>query len=80
MATKIPSKKVFLLVGRDDWQKDYNLNHILRNYLKSYGYKIIWEDPAGSLIYTLRRIEHNLQWLPNSLKTINLRILQIISN
>ncbi len=74
----MPSNKVILLVGRDNWQKDDELNHILLKKLKQYDHKIIWEDPAGNLIYKFRRLENNLKWLPDSVRRFNLRLIQLL--
>ena len=60
--------KIILLVGRDNWQKDNSLNHILLEYLKTTNYTIKWEDPAGNLLYKLRQLEQK----------INLRIVQLL--
>lgn len=35
MGKSIATKKIILLVGRDNWQKDDSLNHILLGYLKT---------------------------------------------
>lgn len=74
----MPSNKVILLVGRDNWQKDDELNHILLKNLKQYDYKIIWEDPAGNLIYKFRRLENKLKWLPEPVKRFDLRFIQFL--
>jgi hypothetical protein len=70
--------KLIFLIGRDNWQKDDLLNHILISYLKRTNFEIIWEDPAGELLYKLRRLEHQIKWLPNSVKILNLRIVQVL--
>lgn len=72
------SKKIILLVGRDNWQKDDDLNHILLKDLEQYNYKIIWEDPAGNLIYKLRRLEDKFKWLPEPIRKFDLRFLQLL--
>lgn len=75
MIEGISRKKIFL-IGRDHWQKDLSLNHILLKYLQQSEHEVIWEDPAGNLIYKFREIENNLKWLPDYVKKINLRLLQ----
>lgn len=70
--------KIFLFAGRDDWQKDTNLNHILVNYTKRKHLPIVWEDPAGNLTHRLRSIEFHFQTLPNIVKKINLRLVQLL--
>jgi hypothetical protein len=70
--------KIIFLIGRDNWQKDDSLNHILINHLKRTEYKIKWEDPAGCTLYKFRNFEnHHLKWLPDYIKIINLRAIQI---
>jgi hypothetical protein len=69
--------KIIFLIGRDNWQKDDALNHVLINYLKKSRHEIRWEDPAGSILFKFRSFENNLKWLPNYVKKINLRIVQI---
>lgn len=71
-------QKIIYLIERDNWQKDDNLNKILINYLKNTPHKIMWEDPAGDMIYRLRNIESRWDNLPNLIKKVNLRIAQII--
>lgn len=70
-------QKIIFLIGRDNWQKDDNLNHILIQNLKKTKHEIRWEDPAGSLLYKLRSFENKYNWLPNYVKKINTRILQL---
>lgn len=77
MTDRIYQKKIFL-VGRDNWQKDDSLNHILFNHLQKKKYEIIWEDPAGHLIYKFRKIENDIKWIPNYVRKINLRLLQFV--
>jgi hypothetical protein len=69
--------KIIFLIGRDNWQKDDSLNHVLIDYLKKTRHEIKWEDPAGSMLYKFRGFENNLKWLPNYFKKINLRVFQI---
>jgi len=68
--------KIIFLIGRDNWQKDDSLNHVLINYLKKTRHEIRWEDPAANILYKFRRFENKLKWLPNYIKTINLRVIQ----
>jgi len=70
------AKRVIFLVGRDNWQKDDQLNHVLLKNLKKTNCKIIWEDPAGDILYKLRRLEDNLKWIPRPVREINLRLVQ----
>lgn len=50
-STKPP---LILLLGRDDWQKDINLNYILVHYIQKKGIAIAWEDPIGGAIWGMR--------------------------
>jgi hypothetical protein len=70
-------KQIFFLIGRDNWQKDDALNHFLLEKLKQYNQKIVWEDPAGHLIYKLRRLESNFKRLPGAIRKLDLRMVQI---
>ncbi len=72
------NKKIIYLIGRDNWQKDIFLNNLLVEHLKKTGNEIRWEDPAGNMLYKLRRIENQLRWLPAFIRKINLRAFQII--
>lgn len=78
MGKSIATKKIILLVGRDNWQKDDSLNHILLGYLKTTHYTIKWEDPAGNILYKLRQLEREIKWLPDTIRKINLRIVQLL--
>jgi len=69
-------KRVVFLVGRDNWQKDDLLNHVLLTALKKTNCKIIWEDPAGNILYKLRRLESKFKWIPELIRGINLRLTQ----
>lgn len=69
---------VFLFAGRDDWQKDTGLNHVLVNYTKRKNSKIVWEDPAGGFTYKLRLIESHFKNIPGIIKKLNLRLSQIL--
>ena len=51
--------KIIFLIGRDNWQQDDTLNHVLIEYLKKTKHEIRWEDPAGDILYKLRRFESN---------------------
>lgn len=75
---KNASQKTILLVGRDNWQKDDSLNHILLGHLKTTSYTIKWEDPAGNLLYKLRQLERQIKWLPDTIRKMNLRIVQLL--
>lgn len=68
---------VFLLVGRDNWQKDESLNLVLLDHLRKNKITVVWEDPAAELIYLLRKFERKYLWLPVSTKKFNLRLTQI---
>lgn len=70
--------RVFLFAGRDDWQKDTGLNHVLVNYTKRKNFKIVWEDPAGGFTYKLRSIESHFKNIPAIIKKLNLRLSQIL--
>jgi hypothetical protein len=63
---------------RDHWQKDNSLNNILIRHLKKTQHEIIWEDPAGNLLYKLRNFENQFSNLPGYIKKINLRTLQFL--
>ncbi len=76
--SKKSKNSVFLFVGRDDWQKDTGLNHVLVNYSKKKKYKIVWEDPAGGFTYKLRLIESHFKNIPSIIKKLNLRLSQIL--
>ncbi len=76
--SKKSKNSVFLFAGRDDWQKDTGLNHLLVNYTKRKNFKIVWEDPAGNFTYKLRQIERQFKNLPPLLKKLNLRLSQLI--
>ena len=68
---------LFLLVGRDDWQKDESLNLLLLQYLKKNNIPVIWEDPAAEFIYFLQKFERKFSTLPASIKKFNYRLLQL---
>jgi hypothetical protein len=70
--------KIIFLIGRENWQKDNALNHILFDYLKKTKNEIVWEDPAGNLLYRLNKFENHLKWLPNYIKRINHRFTLIL--
>ena len=76
--SKKSKNRVFLFAGRDDWQKDTGLNHVLVNYTKKKNYKIVWEDPAGGFTYKLRLIESHFKNIPAIIKKLNLRLSQIL--
>lgn len=69
---------MLLLVGRDNWQKDELLNQALLERLDRKQLEIVWEDPAAELIYSLRKFERKLPWLPTFLRRINLRLFQLL--
>ena len=69
---------ILLLVGRDDWQKDEALNLALLNKLRMNNIEVVWEDPAAGAIHFLRKIESKIGILPQKIRKINLRIIQII--
>lgn len=70
--------KILFLIGRENWQKDNSLNHILYNHLKNTENEVVWEDPAGKLLYRLSNFENRFTRLPNCIKKINLRFTQIL--
>lgn len=70
--------KVIFLLGRDNWQKDDALNHVLINHLREMNHQIIWEDPAGKLLYQFKKIENKITWLPEFVKRFNLRFIQVL--
>lgn len=70
--------RVYLFAGRDDWQKDTGLNHVLVNYTKRKSCKIVWEDPAGGFTYKLRSIESHFKNIPEIIKKLNLRFVQVL--
>lgn len=76
--SKKSKNSVFLFAGRDDWQKDTGLNHVLVNYTKRKNSKIVWEDPAGGFTYKLRLIESHFKNIPAIIKKLNLRLSQIL--
>ncbi len=72
-------KTVFLLIGRDNWQQDDSLNHVLLSHLRKYNHKIIWEDPAGAALYRLRNFERNFNGrLPAAIQKLNVRMVQVL--
>ena len=75
---KMTSKKIIYIMQRDHWQKDNSLNNILIRHLKKTQHEIIWEDPAGNLLYKLRNFENQFSNLPGYIKKINLRTLQFL--
>lgn len=77
-ATAVNTKNVIFLVERDNWQKDERLRRDLLDGLRQCGVEIAWEDPAGNLIYRLRRLEKKLAWLPRPIKNLNLRLAQVL--
>ena len=78
MAIAGKRERLFFLIGRDNWQKDDALNHVLLNYLRKTSGKIVWEDPAGGFIFRLRQFENKLKWLPGFVRKLNLRAVQFI--
>lgn len=68
---------IVLFVGRDDWQKDEQFNLMLINALKNKKFTIKWEDPGAHYIYQLRSWERHLNWLPKSIRRLNLRLVQL---
>jgi predicted alpha/beta-hydrolase family hydrolase len=77
MEKKVNNKKNILIVGRDNWHKDFSMNQMLFSYFKKGNHSIVWEDAALNWISAVRDIEEKLPWLPNFIKKINLRIIQI---
>lgn len=72
------SEKLIYILERDNWLNDINLNKKLINYLKKTNHKIVWEDPAGHLIYKFLIVESNVEMIPNFIKKNNLRLLKLI--
>lgn len=70
-------KKILLLVGRDDWQKDGALNLALLSQLKKNNIEVMWEDPAAEMIYFLRKIERRVSFLPSATSKYKLRLMQL---
>lgn len=71
-------KKIIYLIGRDNWQNDDYLNKVLIKHLKKTQHNIIWEDPAGDLLYKLRNFENRFKFIPSYVRKVNLRILQLL--
>ena len=71
------TKHALLLVGRDNWQKDEDLNQKLLTRLRKASIDIYWEDPAGAAIYRLRQFERKITGIPKGVKTFNLRVVQL---
>ncbi|GAB3660922.1 hypothetical protein GCM10028791_35080 [Echinicola sediminis] len=70
-------KKIIYLVGRDNWQKDIHLRNTLVDYLKATGNEIRWEDPAGNLLYALRKFDKQFSWIPSFLHGLVLHGLRL---
>lgn len=69
---------LILLLGRDDWQKDINLNYMLVHYIQKKGIDIAWEDPIGGPIWRLRHMLSRLCRLPEFGDKLIVRGLQIL--
>ena len=78
MPNRSISKKIVLLVGRDNWHQDDSLNHVLLQHLAAKNIHILWEDPAGNLIYNLYKLELNFKFLNSSFRKLIRRAIQII--
>ena len=72
------SENVLIIMGRDDWQRDMELNQILLDRFIQKKVRIIWEDAAAHWIFRLRKLENKLPWLSESIRLKNLRLLQLI--
>ena len=75
---KKSSRKILLLVGRDNWQRDDSVNNSLLKNLKQKNIQIKWEDPVGRYTYKLRRFEQKNKWIPTSVKKYNFRLVLFI--
>ncbi|WPR72505.1 alpha/beta family hydrolase [Flavobacterium sp. NG2] len=72
------SSKKILLVGRDNWQNDDELNLLLYEYLSKSKHEIIWEDPAGNLLYQFIHIIDQQKSIPTTIKKILIHWTQFI--
>ena len=73
MAESVNSKKIILIVGRENLRKDGSLNNSLLAYLEQQNHSIIYE-PIGSAIYEAVNLENKHTWLPSFFKKIYWRI------
>lgn len=71
------ANNIFLLVGRDNWQKDISSTVVLLERLNKNNIKVIWEDPVAEAIYISQRFEKKIEWLPKIFRKISLQILEI---
>ena len=69
---------ILLLVGRDDWQKDEELNLALLNKLRTNNIEVVWEDPAAEVIHSLRKFESKFGFISKKIRKFNLRMVQIL--
>ena len=69
---------ILLLVGRDDWQKDEELNLALLNKLRTNNIEVVWEDPAAEVIHSLRKFESKFGFISKNIRKFNLRMVQIL--
>lgn len=78
MTIKTSKPPIILLLGRDDWQKDLNLNFILTNYIQKKGIKIAWEDALGGIILKYRLCLGKYFKLSESFDKFLIRCLQLL--
>ena len=78
MANHHSKPPLILLLGRDDWQKDINLNYMLVNYIQKKGISIAWEDPIGGPIWWLRHTLSHFFQLSEFWDKLMVRVLQIL--
>lgn len=78
MQSKSTKPPLILLLGRDDWQKDINLNYMLVNYIQKKGIAIAWEDPIGGPIWWLRHTLSHFFQLSEFWDKLMVRVLQIL--
>jgi len=71
-------RKAVLLTGRNNWQRDTNLNAVLINYLKQIAVTILWEDPATITVYKVMSYQNKIKWLPQWFRSLNIRTTQLI--
>lgn len=78
MQSKSTKPPLILLLGRDDWQKDINLNYMLVHYIQKKGIAIAWEDPIGGPIWWLRNMLSHFFQLSEFWDKLMVRVLQIL--
>ncbi len=71
------SRTIVFFAGRDNWEKDQELNQIIVKFLVENNIEIRWEDPAENLLFKFRFLEKHFNWLPPFLKRNRRKIVQL---